>query len=232
MKVLDNKIPLTRIQKLIGKLMQQSKHQMPCFYLESKTDLTNLGKTRKSYCKAIGTRVTTNDFFYCAIARAINQFPLMAGKMDKGGKHIQIAEKIGIGFAVAAPQGLVVPVIQDSGEKSLDRIATESSELLKKARANKLMPYDFDGANVVLSALGMYGINSFLAIVPPGATGIISIGTINNTVVHVDDKMAIRKTMSVALAANRKIVDEFYAAKFLTSVVDQLENPATLTGQF
>ena len=225
----NNKLPLTRIQKLIGRLMLQSKLEKPFFYLESKADLSNLVRFRKPYCKKTGVRVTTNDFFFCAIARAIGKFPLMAGRMDESGENILISKQIGVGFAVSAPQGLVVPVIQDMAEKDLVTIAKESAILLKKARSNRLLPDDFYGGNIVLSGLGMYGINSFLAIAPPNSAGIISIGTIDNCWVPMEGAMASRKLMSIAFAADRRVVDEFYAARFLKNIIEQLEEPEKLT---
>ena len=231
-KTAENKtLPLTRIQKLIGKLMLQSKQRQPCCYLECSVDVTELAKARRSYSKAVGVRTTTNDFFLCAIARAVKKFPLMSAQLDNTGRYIQTAEKVGLGLAVAAPHGLVVPVIQNTIDKPLSRIAAESAELLQKARANKLMPYDFDGANIVLSSLGMYGVTSFFAIAPPGATAIISIGRIAEQVIPVNGQKVVKKTMSMALAVNQMIVDEFYAAKFMQHLVSLLENPAELTGQ-
>lgn len=228
-KPLNNKLPLTRIQKLIGRLMLQAKREKPFFYLESKADLTELVKFRKPYCKRAGVRVTTNDFFFCAIARAIKQFPLMAGMIDESGENILISKQIGVGFAVSAPQGLVVPVIQDTADKGLPAIAKESAALLKKARSNRLVPDDFYGGNVVLSGLGMYGIHSFLAIAPPDSAGIISLGKIDEYWVPIDGDMIARKMMSIAFAADRRITDEFYAARFLKNIVEQLGNPEAMT---
>ena len=227
--VSDNKLPLTGIQKLIGRLMTQSKHRSPCCYLQARADMTELAKMRKPYCRQAGMRVTTNDFFFCAIARAAKKFPLTAARFDKMETQFKISEKIGIGFAVSAPQGLVVPVIKNTAEKKLVQIAEQSDDLLKKARANKLTPHDFQDANIVFTSLGMYGISSFFAIAPPGATGIISVGTIDNCFVPKGNDKYIRKIMSVGLAVDRRIIDEFYAAKFLKDVIERIENPETLT---
>ena len=227
--ITDNKLPLTNIQKLIGGYMLQSKLQMPCCYLKASVNITELVNTRKSYCKAVGVRVTTNDFFFGAIARAIEKFPLMAGRLSKGGEYIRIASHNGIGFAVSAPQGLVVPVIKAVIGKSLPEIAEQSNILLKKARANKLMPDDFYGANIVMSSLGMYGVDSFFAIAPPGATGVISIGRIAEAIVPVNGDMMAQKMMAVSLAVNNRIINDFYAAEFLKHVITTLENPTILT---
>jgi pyruvate/2-oxoglutarate dehydrogenase complex dihydrolipoamide acyltransferase (E2) component len=75
----------------------------------------------------------------------------------------------------------------------------------------------------------MYGIHRFYAIAPPSATGIVSIGLIEDTVTSIEKQLRIRKMMDVSLAYDGQIVDEFYAADFLRHVVDQLEGPWSLT---
>lgn len=225
----QNQLPLTRIQKLIGRYMHQSKQNKANAYLRMRADLTELVKMRKKYCRKVDARVTTNDFFIYAIAQAVKKYPLMAATIDPSGNELIITKDIGVGFAVAAPQGLVVPVLKQMNDKTLPQTAVESEELLQRARANKLLPDDFDGANMVLSGLGMYGIESFYAISPPSATGIISIGNIEEAVVPSDDDLVIRRMMYVSLAFDQRVVDEFYAAAFLRHVIDLLEDPIALT---
>jgi pyruvate dehydrogenase E2 component (dihydrolipoamide acetyltransferase) len=208
--------------------MHESKRTKANAYLRMHADLTEVVAARKAYCRKVKTRVTTNDFFIFAIARAIKDYPLMAASIDPEGENLVITEKIGVGFAVAAPQGLVVPVVQDLSDKTLPETAKESDILLKNARANKLMPDDFDGANVVLTGLGMYGIESFYAISPPSATAIISIGNFEDTFIPEDGGFKKRKMMYVAMAFDQRVVDEFYAAGFLKRVVELLENPTEM----
>lgn len=227
--VTPDRLPLTRIQRLIGGYMLTSKRTKACAYITVRADLTELVAMRKAYCKQVKVRATTNDFFIAAIARAIVSFPKMAAAFSKDGQTLEISDTIGVGFAVAAPQGLVVPVVQDVGHKSLPLIAADGEILLNKARANKLALEDFDGANVVLTGLGMYGIELFYAISPPSALGIVSIGTIDDVVVAVEGGFVVRKKMYVSLAFDQCLVDEFYAAGFLRKIVDLLEDPWSLT---
>lgn len=209
--------------------MSGAKHSQPSCYMQISMDMTDLIRTRKKYSKETGVRVTTNDFFICAMARSVADFPLMAGRLDSNCENIIIAEQIGVGFAVAASQGLMVPVVKGAAEKSLQQIAVDSDSLLKKARSNKLSPEDFDGACVVLSGLGMYGVDSFYAIAPPKTVGIVSIGTIDDTLMPTDEGVNSRRMMTVGLAVNRLIVDEAYAAMFLKRIADQIENPQKIT---
>ena len=227
----NNQLPLTRIQKLIGSYMLQSKRSKATAYLRMRADLTDLVSIRKAYCRKVNARVTTNDFFIYAMAQAVKDYPLMAATIDPNGNEMVIAENIGVGFAVAAPQGLVVPVLKRMNHKTLPQTAVESEDLLKRARSNKLLPDDFDGANIVLTGLGMYGIESFYAISPPSAMGILAIGNIEEAIVPTDDGFQTRKMMYVSLAFDQCVMDEFYAAKFLRMVIGLLEKPTELTGE-
>ena len=224
-ETLGKTIPLTRIQKLIGSLMHQSKQDKACGYLSVWADLTELAGMRKKYSRQAGVRVTTNDMILYAMGRAILKYPITAGRLDRQAGGLVIPKSIGLGFAVAAPQGLVVPVIQKAEAKGLTQIAEASDDLLRRARSNKLIPDDFEGANMVLSGLGMYGIEAFYAVAPPSATGIISIGFIGDHCAAVDGAVSSRKMMNISLAIDQQIVDDFTAAAFLRHIADLLEDP-------
>lgn len=228
MALSDKTLPLTSIQKLIGERMLHSKRHKPCFYLSIKADVTELMGLRRKYSKSVSTRVATNDFCIAAMGRAIEKYPLMAGQFD--GDHIQIAGNIDVGLAVAAPQGLIVPIIRDANKKTLPQIAKESGELINKGRSNDLSPDDMQGAVITLTGLGMYGIDSFIAIASPCQCGILAIGKPTKTVVPIEGDIVFRKMVSLTLAADHRIVNGVYAAKFLKEVVGLLEQPQRLIG--
>jgi pyruvate dehydrogenase E2 component (dihydrolipoamide acetyltransferase) len=219
-------IPLTRIQKLIGERMLQSKRSRPCFYIEMKADVTELMGLRPKLRKTLGVRITTDAFFIRAAALAAKQYPLVLGKID--GDSIRIPDSINVGFAVNAPQGLVVPVIKEADKKTLAEIAGLEEILVEKGRDNKLTLENMEGQTIALSNLGAYGIDSFFAIVPLQTSAILAIGNADREIVPVDGKPEERKIVSVSLAADRRVIDEAYAAKFLNAICGQLQNPQTL----
>ena len=222
----EMQIPLNRIQKLIGERMLKSKLSKPCFYLESKADVTELMAIRPRLRKSFGVKITTNAFYIHALGLAAQKYPLAAGKYVEG--NIEIAERINVGFAVNAPQGLVVPVVKDAEKKTLPEIASEEKLLTDKARDNQLTLDDIEGETIALSNLGIYGIDSFLAIVPPPASTILALGNILATVVCENDKVTVRKFLSLSLAVDQRIVNETYAARFLGFIKEQLQNPQQL----
>jgi pyruvate dehydrogenase E2 component (dihydrolipoamide acetyltransferase) len=216
-------IPLTRIQKLIGKRMLKSKQSKACFYLEVKADVTELMALRPKLRKSLGVKITTNAFYIHILGLAAEKYPLVLGRF--GGDDIKIAERINVGFAVNAPEGLVVPVVKDAADKTLAEIAREEILLTDKARDNKLTLEEIEGETIALSNLGAYGVDSFLGIIPPPASTILSVGNVVPTVVCRDGEMVVRKTVSLSVAADRRVLGEIYAAEFLNYIKDRLQNP-------
>lgn len=222
----SSSIPLTRIQKLIGDRMLQSKQSKPCFYIEIKADVTELMGLRPKLRKTLGVKITTDAFYIRVLALTAKQHPLMLGEID--GDNIKIPDEVNVGFAVNAPQGLVVPVIKDADKKKLAEIAGLEQTLVDKARDNKLALSEMEGETIALSNLGAYGIDSFLAIVPPMTSTILSVGNTNREIVPIDGKPTERKIVSLSLAVDRRVTDEVYAAKFLNTIREQLQNPQEL----
>ena len=221
-------IRLTRIQKLIGDRMLKSKLNKPCFYVGSKADITELMAIRPKLRKSLGVKITTNAFYIHALGLAVKKYPLAAGKVE--GDKIRIAERINVGFAVNAPQGLVVPVVKDAAEKTLPDIAREEALLTYKALDNQLTLEEIEGETVALSNLGAYGIDCFLGIVPPPASTILAVGNAIPTPVYrgESDTITVRKIVSLSLAADHRVINEVYAAEFLNFIKAELQNPQRL----
>lgn len=215
-------VALTRIQKLIGQRMLSAKQSKPCFYIESKADVTELMGLRSKLSKSFRAKITSNAFFIRALALAVKEYPLMVGRLE--GDNIKIADHVNVGFAVNAPQGLVVPVVKDADKKTLAEIARIEKLMTEKARSNKLTLEQMEGETIALSNLGAYGINSFIGIVPPPTSTILAVGNVIPTVTDRDGKTTTRKIVSLTLAADRRVIDEVYAAQFLTFIKERLQN--------
>ena len=206
--------------------MLKSKRSKPCFYLEARADVTELMALRPRLRKSFGVRITTNAFYIHILGMAARKYPLVLGRFNED--EITIAERINVGFAVNAPQGLVVPVIRDAGRKTLPEIAREEKFLTDKARDNQLTLEDIEGETVALSNLGVYGIDSFYAIVPPPASTILSVGNIVRSFLPIDGKPTVRRVVGMSLAVDGKEISEVYAAQFLNFIKEHLQNPQQL----
>ncbi len=219
-------ITLTRIQKLISQRMITSKKTQPCFYITAKAFVDKIVEIRRPLSKQLGVRISFNDFIIRAIALATEQNPLLKGVFKDD--YIELADDVNVGLAVAAPKGLVVPIVKNASRKSLAEIAATTNALIDKAKNNKLTLDDLTGACTTLSALGMFGINSFLAIPSPGQCSIISMGKIVEQPVVIDGKIEVRKTIEFCLAADSKIISPDYGAKFLMDMVNLISSPDKL----
>lgn len=222
----NDSVRLSRIQKLIGRRMLESKLTKPCFYLSAKADMTELMDNRHKLKKTTGVKVTTNAFYIRALAISALKYPLTLAKSD--GENLRIAEAVNIGFAVNAPQGLVVPVIKNADKMSVIEIARAEKLLTDKSRANKLTLDELSGETIALSNLGAYGIDSFLGIVPPPAGVILSAGNVLHEVVPKNGKPVERRIVSLTLAADHRIINGDYAAKFLSHITTLLGRPDSL----
>jgi pyruvate dehydrogenase E2 component (dihydrolipoamide acetyltransferase) len=206
--------------------MLESKKSKPCFYIEAKADVTELMALRPQFRKKFGVKVTTNAFYIHCIALAVDKYPLMVGTLE--GDNIKVADNVNVGFAVTAPQGLVVPVLKNADKKSLGQIAEEEKLLTDKARSNQLALDDVQGETIGLSNLGAYNVDSFIGIIPPPASAIVAVGNIIPSVVVRDGQVVARKIVSLTLAVDGRVAGDVYAAKFLSYLVNLLQTPEQL----
>jgi pyruvate dehydrogenase E2 component (dihydrolipoamide acetyltransferase) len=228
-------VPLSRIQRLIAARMLASKQSKPCFYLETRADVTELMGMRHALSKTLGVKVTSNAFFIRALARAARAYPLVVGRFvwqdpedPTAGAVIQIANAVNVGFAVNSPQGLVVPVVKHAQNKSLVEIAQDEKVLTARSRSNKLTLEDLEGQTIGLSNLGAYDVDSFLGIVPPPASTILAAGKVTATPVPYEGHIVVRKLVSLSLAVDHRVVQSEYAACFLRFFAEQLADPEQL----
>jgi pyruvate dehydrogenase E2 component (dihydrolipoamide acetyltransferase) len=228
-------VPLSRIQRLIAGRMLASKRDKPCFYLAARADVTDLMAMRHDLSRKFGVKITSNAFFIHALALAAKQYPLMVGRFvwqDPGdptaGAVIRIADHVNVGFAVNSPQGLVAPVVKQAEGKTLAEIAEQEKVLTARARNNKLTLDDLEDQTIALSNLGAYDIDSFLGIVPPPASAILTAGKIALTAMPWTGHVITRKTVSLSLAVDHRVADGEYAARFLQFLRETLEDPERL----
>jgi pyruvate dehydrogenase E2 component (dihydrolipoamide acetyltransferase) len=227
----ETRIPMSRIQKLIGERMLESKRTKPCYYIGIKADTTELMDSRHELKKRLGVKITSNAFYIKALGLAVKEFPLMVGSLSAcggQGDSIKIADSVNVGFAVSAPHGLVVPVVKEADKKTLAEIATLEKELTDKARSNKLSLDEITGETIGLSNLGVYDIDSFIGIVPPPATTILAVGNTLRTAVPQNGRIAIRKITDLTIAVDSRVVPDPYAAKFLAHIAELLQGPKQL----
>jgi pyruvate dehydrogenase E2 component (dihydrolipoamide acetyltransferase) len=221
---LGTTIPLNRLQRITAERMLKSKHEIPCFYLTVKADVTDLAELRNKLNQAGKVKISYNDFIIKAVATGLEKYPIMTGQLD--GENIKLMEQINIGLAISVPDGLVAPILKDVNKKDLKQIARDSKELIEKARSNKLAPTDLEGGCITVSNLGAFGIDNFIPIVVPGQCSILGVGQITDTCVPDNGNILVRKMMNMTLSVDHKVANGAYAAQFLDYVRKLLEDAA------
>jgi len=227
---LGRTVPLSARQKIIGQKMLWSKRNIPCFYLHLDADVTGLVQLRKDLNKTADVPVSYNDFLIYALTRALKKFPVMTGSLQ--GQNIILPENINIALAVELPDGVAAPVLKNLEGKRLSQIAREKTRLVEKTEAGKLRFEDLEGACITISNLGNLGIESFIPIVIPGQCSILGVGKITDTcqteatfTAGTEEKIVIRKKMSLTLAVDHRIANGTQASQFLDFLRKYLQEP-------
>lgn len=171
-------------------------------------------------------RVSYNDIILKATAKALRENPRMNSALTDEG--ILEFGHVNIGVAVALDDGLIVPVIRDVDLLELQAVHAESRRLAEAAKTGALTGDDLQGGTFSVSNLGMYGLDSFTAIIDTPESGILAVGAIKEQAVPVDGEVVIRPMCELSLTYDHRVVDGAPAADFLRSVAGTLENPYML----
>lgn len=219
--------PLSQMRKAIGSRLQASKTFIPHFYVSQKVDVTNLVELR-AQLKALGIKLTVNDFITKACAVALEHYPAINSGYNSENNTIIRFKTIGISVAVQIDSGLITPIVQHANFKRIDQIAQEVRALAAKAKEGKLKPEEFQGGSFTISNLGAYGVSQFGAILNPPQAAILAVAGIEDAAVIRDGKPVATKQMMLTLSADHRVIDGADAAEFLKGLKALLENPAGL----
>lgn len=217
-------VPFHRMRRVIGERMARSKQTAPHFYLNMDVDMTGV-EVRRSELQQQGVRPapSINDFVLGAVSRALSESPAMnAVWTDRG---VERFAEVNLGVAVALEDGLVAPVIRNADRLGLRELARRSRDLASRARSGKLGLADCEGGAFTVSNLGMFGVDSFAAIINPPQSGILAVGRVAPRVVPRGEDIAVRSMMTMTLSADHRVVDGAIGARFLQRVKQQLEEP-------
>ena len=224
--VAEGLIELSRAEQVAAERLTASYQQIPHIHLSMDVSAVWLQQFRTGY-QLEGKKISFNDLIVKATARTLSEFPRV-NSLEEGG-HFRYASQINVGVAVAAEQGLVVPVIRDAAEKTIEEIALEGTRLIDAARRGQLRPDDMMGGTFTISNLGMFGISRFTAIINPPQVAILAVGAIENRVVASGaDAFAVRPQLTLTLAADHRVVDGALGARFLARLKEVLETPGLL----
>lgn len=220
-------IPLQGMRKIICERMHQSLMQSAQMTHSVEVDVTELAKKRDTI--KMDFAVSYNDMLIKISAEVLKNHPMVNSSLK--GNEIYVFKKINMGMAVAVPDGLIVPVIQNAGEKTLREIASETVTLAEKARTLKLTKEEMSGGTFTVTNLGMFGIDVFTPIINQPESAILGIGRIVEKPAIFEGEVRKRKMMFLSLTFDHRIIDGAPAAEFLRDMREAVEDPETLLGK-
>jgi pyruvate dehydrogenase E2 component (dihydrolipoamide acetyltransferase) len=218
------------MQRVIAERMTEAKQHVPHFYatVEVKMDAAMaLRKQLNAQLEAEGLKLSVNDFVMKAVAVALRNYPNLNALYTSRG--IELHEKVDMAMAVALDAGLITPVIRDIGSKGLATISRESKDLASRARDGKLKPEEYQGGTFTVSNMGMFGVESFTAIINPPQAAIVAVSSIERRPSYDESGEVVPGSfMKLTLSADHRIANGRDGALYMSEVKRVLENPVML----
>jgi pyruvate dehydrogenase E2 component (dihydrolipoamide acetyltransferase) len=208
--------------------MTESKSNVPHFYVTSEVDMGPVMDLRQKLNEVVadGIKLSVNDFIVKAAALALREFPGLNASFN--GDHIVRHGHVNVGNAVSVDAGLLTVVVQDADVKSLSQISSEVKAMAARAREGKVKPEDIEGSTFTISNLGMYDVDSFVAIINPPDAAILAVGSAAQVPVVVNGALAVGWRMKATLSADHRVTDGAAAAQFMQVLKKKLEEPLRL----
>lgn len=172
--------------------------------------------------------LTPLGFFVAAVAATLRDHPQANATLDLDAGTITTHPSVHVGIAVAAPQGLVVPVVRDAGDRRFAELAVEVGRLVRGAREGTLEPAAYRGGTATVTNFGSLGGEQALPLIRPPESVIFGFGSISVRPFVIDDEVVARKTLHVVLGADHRLLDGEVTTSMLRQVCELLVNPINL----
>ncbi len=218
--------PVSQMRKVIARRLSESLFTAPHFYLTVDVNMDNAIAARKVINSKEGVKVSFNDMVVKAVALSLKQHPAINSSWL--GDVIRRNHHVHIGVAVAVEDGLLVPVVRFADTKGLSQIGEEVKQFAQKAKDKKLQPSDWEGNTFTISNLGMFGIDSFTAIINSPDSCILAVGGISEVPVVKNGQVVPGNVMKLTLSCDHRVVDGASGASFLQTLKGYLENPVSM----
>ena len=217
------RVPLSNVRKTIARRLAEA-WQIPVFQLQASADMTRVDAlVARLRERDPDVRITVTDVLTKVCAQALMRHGEVNAEFTDDA--ILLHPSANVGLAVAAPQGLVVPVINSAERLSLTEIAGVRADLVGRARDNKLRAEDLEGGTFTISNLGMYAVERFTAVLNPPQAAIVAVGATEERVVPVGGETAVRPMVTLTGTFDHRAVDGAPAAAFLQTLKESLEDP-------
>src|SRR4051794_7143723 len=225
-------VPNSTIRKVIARRLAESKQTIPHFYVTMDFEIDALLKLRadlnaKSAKDGPGAfKLSVNDLVIKAVAATLRRFPNV-NAMWTDDAILQFHD-VDVSVAVSTPTGLITPIIRRADQKGLSSISNEMKDLASRAKANKLKPEEFQGGGFSVSNMGMYGVQSFSAIINPPQAGILAVAAGEQRPAVPPGGPATSTGLRVHRSREPPALDRAAAAEFMQALKGVIEDPLSL----
>lgn len=218
-------IRLSGMRGTIAKRMYASLQETAQLTLNMDADMDAVVADRKAR-KDAGNAPGFTDYIIAASARALRDHPRVNAQVTESG--IALLPEIHVGLAVALDEGLIVPVVKNTDQLSLGQLGPETTRLAEGARNGSLAPDDVQGGTFSVTALGMFGVDSFTPVINPPNAAILGVGRLRDDLIVVDGAVRTTKRLTLSLTWDHRVFDGAPAAQFAQTICEYLANPGSL----
>jgi pyruvate/2-oxoglutarate dehydrogenase complex dihydrolipoamide acyltransferase (E2) component len=223
----DRRVPLRGIRRAVSRTMTQSWTTVPHVNSIHEVDLQALQQLR-GQLKEADSPIPVTAFLVKAVARALRQYPVLNAQVSADGEEMILKHRINVGVAVDAPDGLIVPVIEDADVRSVHAIGVELTRLAEQARDRSVPQERLRGGTFTVNNYGPLGGWFGTSLIKPPEVGILSLGPARDRVVPRDGEIVIRPVAVMTLAADHRVADGNEIIGFCIAVREALEAPVRL----
>ncbi|MCU7837385.1 MAG: 2-oxoglutarate dehydrogenase complex dihydrolipoyllysine-residue succinyltransferase [gamma proteobacterium symbiont of Taylorina sp.] len=224
------RVPMSRIRSSIAKRLVEAQQNAAILTTFNEVDLTEVIAIRtefaESFKKQKEVKLGFMSFFVKAVTNSLKQFPIINAATE--GNDILYHDYFDIGIAVGSERGLVVPILRDADKMSFAQIESAIAVFAQKARDGSIAIEDISGGSFTITNGGVFGSLLSTPILNPPQSAILGLHKIQRRPIAIGDEIAIRPMMNLALSYDHRIIDGSDAVRFLVSIKNTLEKPASL----
>lgn len=219
-------VPHTAMRRAVARFLTQSKREAPHFYLNATCRVDALLALREKINADAAARVSINDFVVKAVAKALEEVPEMNAIWMNDA--VRRYDSIDISVAISSAKGLVTPVIRSAEGLSLSQISRQVRDFAVRANDGRLKQNELEGGSFTVTNLGMFGVESFSAIINPPQVGILAVGAVVQQAIVVNGIVEVGSTLTVTVSVDHRPVDGVLAAQWLQRFKSLIENPLAM----
>ena len=219
-----------KMRAQIARVTQRSKQEVPHYYLSTDINMDKALEIRAQINSKLAEqniKISINDMIMKSVIDTLKKFPVFNSRYENGTTNMN--EEINVSIAIALEEGLIMPAIINCNDMDIKQLSIASKDLVDRTKNGKLTSAEYTKGTFSISNLGMFDVNSFLAIILPPQTAMLAVGSVKKVpIVTSDDDIKVSNIMNASLSADHRVTDGAEGAIFLAEIKNNLENPVNL----